>query len=850
MAYRRKKFIRKFLKFAFFLATIIFFIGAVISAVWASRLSIPDFQSFESRKVVQSTKIYDNRGEILLYDIYQDISRTVVPFEEIPRHVKNATVAIEDSEFYQHSGVNPKSILRAFLVNLGSGFIQQGGSTITQQLAKKALLTSEKSYARKIKEVIIAFKLERVFSKEEILGFYLNEISYGGSNYGIEAASLYFFGKNAKDLNLTEAAYLAALPQAPTYYSPYGSHREELNKRKNLVLKRMLDLGFITEEEFNETQEQKAIFAGRSEKNIKAPHFVMYVKSYLEEKYGKDLVEEGGLKVITTLDWNLQQKAETIVADYAKENVVKFNAYNAGLTAIDPKTGKILAMVGSKDYFGKPEPEGCAPGINCLFEGNFNVTTAPRQPGSAFKPFAYAAAFKKGYAPETVIFDLKTEFNSSCNPDGAPKEGIKEEECYRPENYDNQFRGPISFKNALAQSINVASVKVLYLAGINDSLRTAQDLGITTLIDPGKYGLTLVLGGGETKLLEMTASYGVFANDGVKNPVVAVDRIENGKGEILEKFTGRPKQMLEPNISRMITNILSDNEARAPAFGSQSYLYFQGRDVAAKTGTTNDYRDAWVIGYTPNLAVGAWVGNNNNDSMEKKVAGFIVAPMWHAFLKEALENIPQEKFLKPEPTPKDIKPILKGEWKGGNAYLVDSISKKRATEYTPKELAEEKVLTQIHSILYWVKKDDPAGPAPENPGLDPQFILWEKPIRDWVLSQNIKEETIDDIPQDLDDIHLPAYVPKITITAPRAGAVQSFDEPIAVKISYQSRFPLKRIDFFWGDAYLGSSEQHPFDFSFIPQNFPEKKLQENLRLIAYDSVLNRGKADIFLQFNP
>ena len=422
----RRKTTWKIFKFTAIAAAGVFLICGIVVIIWVRTLSIPDYQSFENRKVVQSTKIYDSTGKIILYDVHQNVSRTVVPFEEIPRQVKNATVAIEDSNFYQHHGISLEGIIRALLVDLGAGQMQQGGSTITQQLAKTTLLTSEKSFTRKFKEIILALKLEKILTKEEILGLYLNEISYGGSNYGIETASNYFFGKSSRDLNLAEAAYLAAIPQAPTYYSPYGSHRDELEKRKDLVLKRMLELGFITKEEMSEAENQKVIFVSRSEKNIKAPHFVMFIKSYLEEKYGKDLVEEGGLKVITTLDWNLQQKAEQIVADYAKENEGKFNAYNAGLVAIDPKTGKILAMVGSKDYFGKPQPEGCIPGKNCLFEGNFNVATALRQPGSSFKPFVYATAFKKGYTPETTVFDLQTEFNSSCNPDGTPKEGTKE----------------------------------------------------------------------------------------------------------------------------------------------------------------------------------------------------------------------------------------------------------------------------------------------------------------------------------------------------------------------------------------------------------------------------------------
>ncbi|MFH0803716.1 MAG: PBP1A family penicillin-binding protein [Candidatus Tagabacteria bacterium] len=739
MAKRWKKFVWRFSKFAILIAVAVFFIGGVALLVWVPTLSIPDFQSFEDRKIIQSTKIYDSTGEILLYDVHQNISRTVIPFGEIPRHIKNATVAIEDSEFYQHHGISFEGIARAFLMNLSQGKIKgQGGSTITQQLVKNSLLTSEKSITRKIKEIILSLKIEKIFTKEEILVFYLNEIPYGGSNYGIETASRFFFGKNAKNLTLAEAAYLAALPQAPTYYSPYGNHRDGLDQRKDLILDRMFKLGFISQEEFNAAKKETVNFVPRSEQNIKAPHFVMFIKGYLEEKYGKDAVEEDGLKVISTLNWKLQQTAEKIVAQYAKDNEGKFNAKNAGLIAIDPKTGKILAMVGSRDYFDVQN------------EGNFNVTLAQRQPGSSFKPFVYATAFKKGYASETTVFDLQTEFNSSCNPDGTPKQGTQKEECYMPENYDSVFRGPVTLRNALAQSINVPSVKVLYLADINDSIETAKSMGITTLADSSRYGLTLVLGGGEVTLLEMTGAYSVFANDGAKNPVTGILRIEDGKGNIIEQFLSQPTQVLEPNISRLISNILSDNEARTPAFGAQSYLYFPERNVAVKTGTTNNYRDAWVIGYAPNLAVGVWCGNNDNSPMEKKVAGFIAAPMWNAFFREALMGLAKEDFIKPKPAADGIKPVLAGEWKGGITYLINSATKKRATESTPKELVQEKVLTQVHSILYWVNKDNPLGPIPENPGLDSQFSLWEKPVRDWVLRQGIKEETLLDIPQELD----------------------------------------------------------------------------------------------------
>jgi 1A family penicillin-binding protein len=744
MLKRNKGKFRKFLKAAVFLFGGAFFFAGMAIIIWVATLPLPDFQSFSQRKIIESTKIYDRTGEILLYDVHQNISRTVVPFDEISRHVKNATVAIEDSEFYQHKGMDLKALFRAFFVNLKKGQFRQGGSTITQQLAKNVLLTSEKTITRKIKEMLLALKIERFFSKEEILTLYLNEIPYGGNNYGVEAASQAFFGKSSRDLTLAEAAYLAALPKAPTYYSPYGYHREELKNRKNHILDRMEKLNFITNKEKELAEKENVRFLSRAEKNIKAPHFVMYIKSYLEEKYGREILEEEGLKVITTLNWDLQKKAEDLVAAYAEENEKKFNAQNAGLVGLDPKTGQILAMVGSRDYF------------NVQREGNFNTVLARRQPGSSFKPFVYATAFKKGYTSETAVFDLETEFNSSCNPDGAPKEGTKEEECYRPKNYDGVFRGPVTFRQALAQSINVPSVKVLYLAGLNESIETAKDLGIITLADPSRYGLTLVLGGGETMLLEMTAAYGVFANDGMKNQTTGILKIENKKGKTLEEFASYPQRVLEPNISRLINDILSDNEARAPAFGSQSYLYFPERQTAAKTGTTNDYRDAWVIGYTPNFALGVWVGNNDNSPMEKKVAGFIAAPLWNAFFREVFKNLPVENFTKPEPPQAGLRPVLKGEWRGGNSYLINSVSKKRATEFTPKELIEEKILVQVHSILYWLNKNDPLGPAPADPYSDPQFLLWETPVRNWVKSQNIKEEKPEDVPQEFDDTTNPS----------------------------------------------------------------------------------------------
>src|SRR3989344_1888612 len=378
------------------------------------------------------------------------------------RYLKNATVAIEDAEFYSHKGVLPSAVLRAHLVNIGALGFEQGGSTITQQVIKNSLLTTEKTIARKLKEWVLSVKLEKRASKEKILELYLNENPYGGNVYGVEEASRVFFGKSAKGLDLAESAYLAALPRAPTYYSPYGNNRDKLEARKNLVLKRMLDEHFITDEEYEGARAKEVLFAPHAEENIKAPHFVFFVREHLEKRYGKDVIESAGLKIITTLDYELQKKAEGIVRVYSEENIKNFNAKNAGLVAIDPKTGELLVMVGSRDYFDTEN------------EGNFNVTTSPnRQPGSAFKPFVYATAFEKGFTPETVVFDLETQFDINCDAEGNPREGVAEDySCYTPTNYDGVFRGPITLREALAQSINIPAIKTLYLAGLSASLRT------------------------------------------------------------------------------------------------------------------------------------------------------------------------------------------------------------------------------------------------------------------------------------------------------------------------------------------------------------------------------------------
>lgn len=676
------------------------FSGGLIM-VWLSSLPIPDLNSFEGRKVLQSTKIYDRTGEILLYDVNQDIRRTIVPIEEISRHAKNATVAIEDAEFYEHNGVKPRAFIRAVFVNIFSLSFSQGGSTITQQVVKNSLLTQEKLISRKLKEWVLAIKLEKTISKEKILELYLNENPYGGSIYGIEEASRAYFGKGAADLSLAEAAYLAALPQAPSYYSPYGNHKDKLDERKNLVLERMLENAFINQEDYSIASREKVEFLPRPIENIRAPHFVFFVLDQLREKYGDRAIEEQGLKVTTSLDYELQAKAEAIVKKHALENKTKFNAENASLVAIDPRTGNILTMVGSRDYFDEE------------IDGNFNIATAHRQPGSSFKPMVYAASFLKGYTPKTVVFDLPTEFSTTCSPSSQPlSPGAT---CYNPGNYDNKFRGPVTFEEALAQSLNIPAVKVLYLTGINRAIELAERMGIESLGDKNQYGLTLVLGGGEVSLLDMTSAYSVFATEGIRAPHQAIVKIENNRGQVVEEPQSDRREVLPQQVARQITGILSSNTLRAPSFGSNSYLHFPGHDVAVKTGTTNDYKDAWIVGYIPSVAVGAWAGNNNNTSMTKNVAGYIVAPMWNEFMQEVLKKYPNERFNAPDPELDDsLKPVLRGVWQSERG---------------------------IHSILYYIDKDNPRGPSPNNPNNDPQFRLWEPPVISWANRQGYFGQT-------------------------------------------------------------------------------------------------------------
>ncbi len=811
--------------------SLIFIIGGIVS-LWFATLQIPDLSAFEARQVAQSTKIYDRTGEVLLYDVHSDAKRTVVPFSEISQNIKNATVSIEDVDFYKHKGIQPTSIVRAILADITPGGLAQGGSTITQQVIKNSILTTDKTITRKLKEWILALKLERILTKDQIFETYLNESPYGGNIYGVEVASETFFGKAAKDVSVAEAAYIAAIPQAPTYYSPYGANKKGLDARQRLVLSKMKQNGYLTEEQYQAALKEKVEFLEKNTTGIRAPHFAMYVKDYLVSKYGEDVVDEGGLQVTTTLDYDLQEKAEKVITKFAPTLENQYNASNTALVAVNPKNGDILVMVGSRDYF------------DVKHEGNFNVALAQRQPGSTFKPFVYATAFMEGYTPDTVLFDVRTEFSTQCNPDGTPKSGVDEKVCYSPVEYDNLYPGPMNIREALAHSRNIPAVKTLYLAGIKDSLTTAKSMGITSLTTPDRYGLTLVLGGGEVSLLELTSAYGVFANDGVRNPHRAILEVKDAQGNILEKAEQFPTQAIPPQVARQISDILSDTKVRMTsllAIGDN----LGGKPVAIKTGTTNDYRDVWIEGYTPNIAVGAWAGRNDNTPMSHNLSGLIISPLWGAFMAEINNSIPKEYFKKPDPTPADAKPVLRGIWQGGVTYKIDSVSKKVATEFTPSELQQEVTVPSVHNILHWVEKTDPNGPAPADPTKDSQYPYWEYGVRKWFDTWKLGNpgfnETSGSIPAISDDIHTSTNAPKVALTTPLPATPFKSSSRINLDLTISSTYPLRKSELYVNDRFITSFDQNPRLVSFIPQDVGVSQGKNTAKVIVYDTYLNKGE---------
>jgi 1A family penicillin-binding protein len=811
---KRKGIVKKILIFLFFILVIS---GIAIFLIYAWLSSdLPSPNKLLEREISQSTKIYDRTGENLLYEIFTEERRTLVDIRDIPRWLIWATLTAEDRDFYKHPGFNIRGIARALIVDILHRGKVQGGSSITQQFIKNALLNPEKSYIRKIKELILAYQIERKFSKNEILQMYFNEIPYGSNAYGAEAASQIYFGKSVKELTLDECALLAALPKAPTYYSPFGPNKEKLVARQHYLLDQMAELGFISKEEAEAAKKIETLKKIKPKKErLIAPHFVMYVKQQLAETYGHRLVEQGGLRVITTLDLEKQKIAEEAIKKQ-EANLKNFGANNAALVALDVKTGEILAMVGSKDYFDES------------IDGYVNVALSPRQPGSSFKPIVYAKAFEKGYTPETILFDVVTNFG----PDGTGKD-------YIPKDYDEKERGPITMKKALAGSLNIPAVKTLYLVDVENVLDLAEKMGYSTFTDRSRFGLAIVLGGAEVKLLEHVSAFSIFAREGIKIPTVSILKVEDASGRILEeKSQPTEERVLEPQVARQINDILSDNSARAFIFGERNYLTLPDRPAAAKTGTTQNWRDAWTVGYTPSLVAGVWVGNTRNEEMKKGADGSkLAAPIWHYFMTESLKNTPPENFTPPEPELVD-KPILRGEIPETINVKIDRASGKLATLLTPESFIIEKKFRTYHSILHFVDKDNPRGPIPEHPENDPMYERWEEGIKIWAKKQGIVFESP---PKEYDDLHIPANQPKVTIISPKDGE-EIIPNLLNVEIEAQAPRGISRIEALIDEKIANIIYSPPYSFSLNISGLNSGS--HKLLIKAYDDIDNQNQAEI------
>lgn len=627
----------KFLLLGVLLAVFVIVTPLVVS-FWLNELPNPRLLS--AREIPLSTKIYDRNGT-LLFQIYANQNRSFVNLDDLPKNLVNATVAIEDKNFFQHRGVDFRGILRAFLVNLRNGKTNgrplQGGSTITQQLIKNALLSSEVSWSRKIKEVVLAIWAETIYTKKDLLEMYFNQVPYGGTAWGVEAAAETYFKKKVTELDLAESALLAGLPAAPSYYSPFGAYPELAKERQQEVLRRMTEDKYITSQEADEAEKEGVYYAAPAIE-IKAPHFVMYIKDLLVKKYGLRTVEQGGLNVITSLDLNIQDMAQEEVAK-EMENLKNLLVGNGAAVVTNPKTGEILTMVGSRDYF------------DLTNDGNVNVTLARRQPGSSIKPVMYSAALQRGYTPSSVIDDSPISFRIPGQPP------------YAPVNYDGKFHGKVTLRSALANSFNVPAVKVLNAIGVHTMVEMGRKMGISTWEDEGRFGLSLTLGGGEVTMLDMAKAFGVLANEGKKQELTPILKITDYQGNVLEQAkTKSGSQVIPSEVAFQLSNILADNNARSTAFGFNSALNIPGKTVSVKTGTTNDKRDNWTIGYTPSFVVVVWVGNNNNAPMHPYLTSGITgaAPIWHNIMANLLKNKANEMIGKSE----DVIEVKVCAWNG------------------------------------------------------------------------------------------------------------------------------------------------------------------------------------------
>ncbi len=597
---------------------------AVVGGYFWLFYQLPSITSLSNHYPRLTTRILDRRGR-LLYKIYRRENRSLIRLSQLPNYVVQATLAAEDKDFWHHPGISPTGIIRALLFDLRHPQNPPiGGSTITQQLVKNVFLGSQKTIRRKIREIVLAFLVENRFNKAEILETYLNTISYGGTSYGIEEASQRYFGHSSAKLTLAEAALLAGLPKAPSRYSPFGAYPELAKKRQRLILGEMLRAGFIQPDEYQKALRQPLHFQSKAIQ-IKAPHFVFYIKDLLSRRYGSRLVEQGGLQVTTSLDLDLQKKAEAILRQELAK-VARLHVGNGAILIVHPKTGEILAMVGSRDYF------------DFNHGGNVNVTLQLRQPGSAIKPVNYSVALQMGFTPATIISDTPISFPIPGQPN------------YAPHNYDHRFHGFVSLRTALASSLNVPAVKVLASYGVPRMVTMGQQLGIGSWTDPQRYGLSLTLGGGEVRMVDLATVYATLANLGQRVDLSPLLSVRNARGQTLyEHPLPKMQSVLDPGVAFLLNDILSDDRARSLAFGRHSLLEIPKAKVAVKTGTSNNLRDNWAIGYTANFVVAVWVGNNDGSPMSQIASGITGAtPIWHRLTLLMLNRYPQTGWARPD----------------------------------------------------------------------------------------------------------------------------------------------------------------------------------------------------------
>ncbi|MBI5411548.1 penicillin-binding protein [Candidatus Peregrinibacteria bacterium] len=887
-ATRETKPLWSWIKPLFFWGIVAGFVLGVIFVV-VTIIQLPDIGGIQSLVPYQSSVILDRAGNPL-YVIHGEENRTNVPLDKISPSIISATLAIEDDQFYQHAGFDVGGILKALCHEVYICSERRGGSTITQQFVKNAFLSNERSYSRKLKELILAIQLESRFTKDQILAMYLNRIPYGSNTFGVERAANTFFNKSAAGLTLAEASILAAIPKGPTYYSPYGQHvyskfeispdeivkhglydekdldpywisnglvgkrydfTDDQNKvhsiylkgRTDFVLDRMKTLGLVTDAEKTQAlQELSTLVFKPYREEMKAPHFVEYARQILEAKYGKESMEKGGLRITTTLDPDLQAVAEKSVSSYAEMNESRYKVSNESLLAMDPVTGQVLAMVGSRDYW------------NADIQGKVNMTLRPRLPGSSFKPIVYAAAFMQSYAPSTVVYDVKTKFGDT----------------YEPEDYDGKERGPVSFRQALGQSLNIPAVKAAYLAGVSNVLSLARTLGLNLNQPDDWYGLSLALGAGEVRLIDLVGAYSVFDNGGYRVSPVVILKVEDKDGNILDEYTppAQREQILDPQIAYLVTNVLSDAEARPEGFW-RDQLTLSGRVNAVKTGTSNKQKknphynpsnpdskrtinvpfDTWTVGYTPRIAAGVWAGNADGTELGFSADGLGAASrIWYDFMMAATNRFPREEFS----VPPDIKWIKVSKLSGklpseftpsdmivnevfasfappkqaDDSYQVvtiDTVSKKLATEYTPPEATAKIGFYVHHSIL-------------------PNKPQWEDPVQKWVAA-NIP---LNKIPTEYDNVHTPetlAIKPDIQIVSPTVFGTVTPPQ-IGARVRIQSVGGIKKVEYTWDGELMDTALVSPYSGTIRLPQLLEEGSKHIIGAKVYDSLYRTGFSSI------